>query len=188
MYEIVLECVSVGFLFSTILGHYFIKPIVDSLWEIIGNKKLGRRTNDTLRIVQGCIERFLYTAFYMGNPLLIGLWPGLKVASRWKEWSQKPGFDVSLTGTGLSIIYGVVGAKLIQWLRNEEWLKSAIIGIAVVILSWSLKKWIENRNNNQRIEAITKANNSPDAFIGEHSVKVHGSITFAEVNKEEKDD
>ena len=138
-----------GFLFSTVLGHIFINQIVDSLWRNIGRIE-NEYHSDTLRPVQGYVERFLYTASYFtGHPSLIGLWPALKVASRWKEWGEKEGFSIFLTGTGLSIIYGVVGAQLIKWLANKEWNKSVVIGAGVLVLSFILKFWIQKQPKKQ---------------------------------------
>lgn len=134
--------IAVGFLFSTVVAHYLVRPIVDSLWQQTG----GQRGSGTLSTVQGYVERFLYTASYYSNhPSFIGFWPVLKVASQWKTWSEKPGYNIFLIGTGISIIYGVAGAKLIVWLGNQQWDKSILVALILIISSPILRCWIRRQ-------------------------------------------
>jgi fatty acid desaturase len=147
--------IAVGFLFSTIIAHFFIKWIIDSLWCQMGKA----RESKTLSTVQGYLERFLYTAFYyMGHPSFIGFWPVLKVASQWKHWSERAGYNIMLIGTALSIIYGVTGAKLAQWLANAQWVKSIFVPVVLIAISVFLRIWIKKQPIEKEKDQRNKAN------------------------------
>lgn len=142
--------IGVGFLFSTVVAHYLVKPIVDSLWQQIGEQ----RVSGTSSTVQGYVERFLYTAsYYVNHPSFIGFWPVLKVASQWKTWSEKPGYNIFLIGTGISIIYGVAGAKLIVWLGKRQWDKSILIPLILIISSLIFRFWIRRQPKEENKKA-----------------------------------
>lgn len=57
----------------------------------------------------------------------IGVWLALKVAGQWRQWNEgqtldndikitgREIFNTFLIGNALSIIYAIVGAKIIEW-------------------------------------------------------------------------
>lgn len=62
----------------------------------------------------GWLERFLYTlAIYVGVWQWIGVWLAIKVAARWRSTQERPygpADNIWLIGTGLSVLFGFVGA------------------------------------------------------------------------------
>lgn len=107
-----------GFLFSTIGGAII-------LWLLIGwpmksrIDKLNAENNGNLLeppgitlCLLGIMERGLYTAALLLNvPQWIALWLGIKTALKWKSYTgPRQLHDLSLIGTGLSVLFGVLGA------------------------------------------------------------------------------
>jgi len=57
----------------------------------------------------------------MGKEAFVGIWLVLKTAGRWGEWKKPQGrriYNVFLVGNALSLMFGVLGALLIEWLAN----------------------------------------------------------------------
>ena len=68
----------------------------------------------------------------------IGIWLALKVAAQWKRWSDthpkgRIAYNIFIIGSGLSVIFAIVGAKLIDWLK--EYSKISIIPAKDAVMS-----------------------------------------------------
>jgi hypothetical protein len=107
----------VGFAVSIIGGEIVLRPLIEyGLWPYAG-KKHGFDYNKKAHLsgAVGMVERLLYTgALVFGSKELIGVWLAIKVAARWQsseEAKEKPDSDnIWLIGTGLSLMFGFVGA------------------------------------------------------------------------------
>jgi len=67
----------------------------------------------------GMVERTLYTtAFAVGAWQFIGVWLAIKVAARWRDPDAQKGLPTDnawLIGTGISLLFGFLGALIILW-------------------------------------------------------------------------
>ena len=48
-------------------------------------------------------------------------------------------YNIFLIGSGLNIFYGAVGALVVGWLREGDWLKSLVV--ATILVVGSLVLW-----------------------------------------------
>jgi len=64
----------------------------------------------------GLVESLLYTCAFVGcAPQWVGLWLAIKVAARWtlkEEKNQEANIHLWLVGSGVSVIFGYVGAGI----------------------------------------------------------------------------
>lgn len=131
----------IGYTFGVVIAHFLIKKVTVQLWKTVNENY--KRSDGTLSMVQGFVERTLYIiAFQIEKPEFVGVWVALKVASQWKKWSEKTGYNIFLTGSGLSIIYALVGAYLIKSITSEDWLFfiiPIILTIGTLSLAWIVK-------------------------------------------------
>lgn len=112
--------------------HFLIARVVRLLWKVIGQSY--KRSDLILSSIQGLVERALYVfSFMIGKPEFIGAWLVLKVASQWKEWQQKPGYNIFLIGSGFSILYAAAGAYSIRWIQSFDWMNLLIFPGALVL-------------------------------------------------------
>jgi len=119
-YDITIYCVGYGV--SLLLGHITIYPIIKHLWRV---NQPSEKEAVTLSQAVGVIERFLYTtAILIGEPTLIAVWLVFKVAPQWGRWRQfdkgRRIYNIFLIGSGLSLIFGIIGGFLIKWLQNHQ--------------------------------------------------------------------
>ena len=87
-------CIALGYIFAVVIGHFFIRWIVDEMWKETGWD--GTNYDDRPGYYQprlvGLIERVLYLgSLQMGKPEFIGLWLALKVAGQWNRWRRDAG-------------------------------------------------------------------------------------------------
>jgi len=108
--------VVLGFVVSVIGGDLVIYPLVQwYLWPQIA-KHYGetKPKGHTFTRSVGWLERVLYTAALLANAWQwIGIWLAVKVAARWRSTagdSDAPVDNVWLIGTGLSVLFGFLGA------------------------------------------------------------------------------
>ena len=101
------------------------------------------------RIVMGAIERTLYmSSLLMNYGEFIAVWLGLKVAGGWKRWQEPDGryyFSITLFGSGLSLLYAVVGYKMTTWIYNSQWSHAAIVPSLLIMATYILWWWLENK-------------------------------------------
>jgi|GEM_PF-2882496 len=89
----------------------------------------------------GAIERLLYTtAIIMGENNFIALWLTLKTISQWEKWKgadekSRANFNNFLSGTGLSLAYGILGGMVVKWLGSNNFLLIFSSTIGLVILT-----------------------------------------------------
>jgi len=152
----------IGYGFS-ITGSYFMigKLLMKAQWKNLGQtgneKEDGFLPRKELPSMVGNIECVLYTSSWLlGRPEFIAIWLVLKVAGGMKSWTEEVTlgkikfvgrniFNVFLIGNALSISFGVVGAKIIQWLNKESYTLAIIVPVLLVIgvlVLWGYTKYL----------------------------------------------
>ena len=120
-----------GFGFAIIFGTLATWLLADVMWKCIGWKQSDDpdyfRPDRWQPLAIGIIERILYVAtLRIGEGKFIGFWLALKVAGQWQRWGkeQKLGgitvegrsiYQIFLIGNAFSVLYALVGAKMIDW-------------------------------------------------------------------------
>ncbi len=144
-----------GYGFAVFVEAIFVKNLVDTLWECIapgGSIDPQVRPHPWQAQALTFLEGFLYVAFLqLSLGYLIGLWLLLKVGGQWKRWLEeadpkisKPSgqtiFNIFLIGNGFTIIYAVVGFKLIGWIAagriRAMWVPIIVVLATVVFWNW----------------------------------------------------
>ncbi len=115
----------VGLAVSVFLGHWVTGPFVRCLWRKVRREYGGPlEPKLTFSSLLGCLERGLYTgALLLGAPQWIGVWLAIKVAAKWRSRNETAGDDapsapvdnIWLIGTGLSLLFGFLGAAIAHW-------------------------------------------------------------------------
>ena len=147
----------IGYGFAVFVEAIFVKNLVDTLWDCIApdaSTDPQIRPNAWQAQALTFLEGFLYVAFLqLGLGYLIGLWLGLKVSGRWKRWLEeadpkisKPSgqtiFHIFLIGNGFTIIYALVGYKLIGWIAAGR-IRALWVPIAVVVFTIAFWSWLQ---------------------------------------------
>jgi len=123
----------------------------------------------------GFVEDGLYTtAYLLGKSEFIGAWLVLKVAGGWQGW--KHGHDgvsgramsqIFLIGTGLSLAYGVMGARLIAWLGDGRatlatiWAPASLLALHAVVWAWATLVYKPDR----RASGVTLGSTGEEAHV-----------------------
>jgi hypothetical protein len=153
---------AIGYFFSIFIGHWFIKLVVDKMhMEEVYKEEKGLIWQAS---AVGFVERTLYTASWnVGKPEFIAVWLALKVASQWGRWSNGgkgvPGrsiFNVFLVGSGLSILYAVVGAMIIKWLRDGNLWVTLIVSLILIGGCSALCLWAGHNKKQRRLKELSK--------------------------------
>ncbi|KXK11970.1 MAG: hypothetical protein UZ14_CFX002002550 [Chloroflexi bacterium OLB14] len=140
----------IGYFISLVVGSFLTYCLANFTGKAIGEFTEGEYYRWTAGIV-GTTERFLYTSAILFNKFeFIGVWFLLKIASQWKRWGEKDreddteskkvyreraNFNSYLTNTGLSLAYGILGGKIIFWLKNDDVLTPIIFSSGLVLLN-----------------------------------------------------
>ena len=135
-----------GLLFITILADILIFNTVEILWKCIGFDRKPEDISWQSHIL-GCLERILYVfSFRLGKLEFIGIWLALKVGGQWKSWSEdqeingrkisgRAIYNIFLIGNALSVLYGIIGAKSIDWCLQGN---SFVITVPAVLVLLTL--------------------------------------------------
>jgi hypothetical protein len=104
-----------GLIVSVVGGDLVVYPVVEwYLWPQLKKHHATEQSKHTFTRQLGWLERFLYTvALIVGAWQWVGVWLAIKVAARWRSTSgdtDAPVDNVWLIGTGLSVLFGFVGA------------------------------------------------------------------------------
>jgi hypothetical protein len=151
-----------GIFVGVICAQWLIGPTIKQLRKILKYEFPKRSLPPyqmTIPKIVGYIERALLL-FLLPNYFVVGVWITLKVAPTWKEWTQVentkvPGratYNIFLIGSGLSILYSLLGSNIIQWGKNDKWefviLSIPLAFIAHIILNIHLKNIIRPHEEN----------------------------------------
>src|SRR5918992_3144402 len=148
----------IGYVFAIIVGGISTKLVSDRMWECIGWKKADGHDHFRPDVwqprVTGIVERVLYVAtLQIGKGEFIGFWLALKVAGQWTRWSKEPQpgenfpqgrsiYQNFLIGNGLSVLYALVGFKIIEWVSSWMILKAIMIPASLIVSTMALWLWL----------------------------------------------
>jgi hypothetical protein len=118
-----------GFVGANLLAGLFLYWLIDKwLWKRFFDNYPKYRykqhhRDKWLTFWVGFVERILYTlALCIGASQWIGLWIGVKVATRWRSKSDPafgPTDNIWLLGTSLSILFSCLGALIVGHLMID---------------------------------------------------------------------
>ncbi len=171
--------VLLAYLFGVLGGHFLIAWTLSIMWELLvleaqsHNWSPSNAARDPFvryrwQIASvGLIERTLYIAtIQIGRPEFIAVWLTLKTvvqARRWTEEDINPGravYNNFLVGNGLSILYSLVAAGVIQWTTGSAFQRDYVLALSVpIILAFSngiLALWLTRRRNKMRSDLAAK--------------------------------
>ncbi len=116
--------ISLGFFYAVIVAHCPIRLTIKKMWIIFNNGTgYDEKSHFDSSEIVGYIERALFVVSIFYSRLeLVAAWLVLKTAGR--IWTQEKAslaesreiYQVFLIGSGLSIAYAFVGAKIMEWL------------------------------------------------------------------------
>lgn len=145
-----------SYLFGVVIAHYPIRRVVDLMWERIGwageYKETVRPASWQSRII-GCVERTLYVAaFHVNQAEFIAVWLAVKVAVQWKRWEEgreygertiagRAIYNIFLIGSALSVAYALVGAKLVEWVSERQWVTVVAVPLLLLLATLCLFRW-----------------------------------------------
>jgi hypothetical protein len=135
----------IGYLFSLSGGLLFVRLIVNTMWRELGWK--GKPSEDVIRPYAwhaqaiGILESVLYTtAWIVSAPQFIAVWLALKVAGKWGRWEKDEGkipgrsiYNIFLIGSGFSVAYSTVGAKIIDFSLSGKYYEAWAMPIVLVL-------------------------------------------------------
>src|SRR5205807_5713890 len=86
---------------------------------------------------------------YLNRFEFVAAWLALKVVGNWPQWRDEatpapPGRNVMnafISGTGISLFYGVVGGSLIHWLQGRDWNRSVTVPVLMLVGSEVLTRY-----------------------------------------------
>lgn len=116
--------ISLGFFYAIIVAHFPIHLTIKKIWIIFNNGTgYDKKSHFDSSEIVGYVERALFVVSIFYSRLeLVAAWLVLKTAGR--IWNQEKAsfaesreiYQVFLIGSGLSIAYAFVGAKIMEWL------------------------------------------------------------------------
>lgn len=136
---------ALGYFYSIVVGHWLILNFSKNAWEALGEipkgeKEIPYRWTSSL---SGILDRVIYTSsLLIPAKEFIAVWLAIKVAVQWKRWDDekdlgkaRASFHIFVIGTGLSLLYGVVGALIVEWLSSQEYMPAIVVPVLLVVLS-----------------------------------------------------
>lgn len=147
---------TLGYIFAVVVGGVLIGLLSREALHKIGmprdakpdpsgaNADSDAMANPWTAVYVGVVERILYVAsLQLAAPEFIGIWLALKVAGGWKRWSERRQiFQVFLIGSGFSVLYSVVGFRMIAWSTSSERMLLFAAPAILIVLNLSLWGWL----------------------------------------------
>jgi len=167
---------AIGYTFSVVVGHVFIKPVIDNLWKCVSPTDKSAHMNPWSSGMVGCLERLVYTlSLQNGNQAFIGVWLAIKAAGKWKAWEGADKvvgegryiYQTFLIGNLLSILFAATGFQVSQSIAEGRILQALAIMIllcvgAVIYRVWAgrhAKQEIRQREEIKSPVEVTEHNN-----------------------------
>jgi hypothetical protein len=156
---------ALGYFISLFVGGFMVKKTIDLAWKMIDygkSESTERGKYGWTTEMVGYLERFIYTtSVIFGVKELFAAWLVLKLSSQWVKWGgvknlEKPKnvnlifkrqkdeeqkyksraiFQIFLLGTGLSLVYGLLGGQVAIWLSQGKCLYSYVSVVFIVSLN-----------------------------------------------------
>ena|SRR3989338_6775137 len=144
----------IGYIVACSLSFIFIDLIYQELWREIKDELEDKdhKLHRWYGAIIGLLEQVMYiTAILLDKFEFIGIWLAFKVIGRWErsriEFEQNSNkgklgklqthaiYSIFTIGNALSIIYSVVGWKIICWLRGDRIFEAVLLGLIVSVIS-----------------------------------------------------
>jgi hypothetical protein len=136
---------AIGYLFSIFVGHIFVLRFSRKAWSALGEmpkdeEDMPYRWSSSLA---GMVDRIIYTSslIFLAKEF-IAVWLAFKIAVQWKRWEDKnnlgkarASFHIFLIGTGLSLMYGVIGGLIVEWLKNGDYIPAIVFPTLLIVLN-----------------------------------------------------
>jgi hypothetical protein len=150
----------IGYGFAVLVGHFAVGSVVDRLWKSLAFPREDARRHPWHSALVGDVERALYVgALQFGAREFVGLWLVIKVLGGWSRWNREteekngqgrgvPGwtyFHFFLIGNALSVAFGAVGFKLIEWSAGKDWIQLFAVPIALLLSAWAIRSYVSSR-------------------------------------------
>ena len=136
---------AIGYIFSIFVGHLLVWRFSRKAWSALGEIPkdeidMPYRWTSSLA---GMVDRMIFTSsLLIPAKEFIAVWLAFKIAVQWKRWEDKDdlgkaraSFHIFLIGTGLSLMYGVIGALIIKWLTNAEYIPAIVFPIMLILIN-----------------------------------------------------
>lgn len=149
LFEIDPIALLLGYLYAIFVGDMILKWFRNLMFECLDPKTQeegkidGSEWQGTL---MGIVERILYvSSLLLGYGEFIFAWLIIKMAGGWKIWTDskhgRPLFSVSLIGSGLSILYTLVGYLIIMMILKQH-IYVLIVAYSLIVLNILLGVWL----------------------------------------------
>jgi len=163
-----------AYAFGLVVGHFMIGRTLSAMWKLLRLEADARGfdappssvNNPFVRYewqiaVVGLVERALYIAsLQLGRPEFIAVWLTLKTVVHAREWSEdafNPGravYNNFLAGNGLSILYSLMAAAIIQWttgpVLGRSTLSAVLAPIALVLANLAMHLFLSRTRTRVR--------------------------------------
>ncbi len=140
--------VLVGYLVAVVVAHFPICWTINLVRRFLRLRRPNSgdaKNKPRLAPIVGFVERTLFVASWqLDAKEFIAVWLALKVAGQWSQWGTgrilddgtrvhgRLMYNMFLIGTGLSIAYAVVGAKMIDWGSRHQWTEFIAVPCALL--------------------------------------------------------
>jgi len=138
---------SIGYLYSIVAGHFLISWFSKTAWSVLeGNSESDKdKQQRWATALAGTIDRIIYTSSLLfAAKEFIAVWLAFKIASQWNKWDDEKEphkarafFHLFVIGTGFSLMYGVIGGLLVEWLQQGEYIPATAFPVALILLNLS---------------------------------------------------
>jgi hypothetical protein len=150
---------ALGYLYSVWVGHWFVLSFSRKAWAALGEMPKNERDMPYrwTSSLSGIIDRVIYTSSLLFSAReFIAIWLAIKVAVQWKRWEDKEdlgkaraSFHIFIIGTGLSLLYGIVGALIVEWLKEADYISAIAFPILLILLNLYFIKVAEINTNSK---------------------------------------
>lgn len=128
-----------GYAFSIGGGFFLIEKVTNEMHKTVDAKfdpQHKERPFQWFPREFGLVEATLYTTFWLfKKPEFIGFWLLAKVGARWairQRGGNPHRYYPFLMGTVLSVLYGVAGGIIVEWLKREMFYHTIIFALMAV--------------------------------------------------------
>ncbi len=136
---------AIGYLYSVLIGHLLVLSFSRNAWAALGEMPKNEvdmpyRWTSSL---SGITDRVIYTSSLLFSAKeFIAVWLAIKVAAQWKRWEDtkdlgkaRASFHIFVIGTGLSLLYGIVGGVMVGWLKDANYIPATIFPVMLILLN-----------------------------------------------------
>lgn len=149
---LIFSAIAIGYAYSVFIGHFLLS------WFSRTARLPGESLDDQEDITQpwtkdlvGMIDRVIYTSSILFDAKeFIVVWLAFSIAAQWKKWETARNktdatFNLFVIGTGLSLIHGVLGGLIANWLKSVNPVPAITATLGAIILNVILNQYAYNQ-------------------------------------------